>query len=225
MKRKTKRGGACSVFGTRKKGVDTIKLKQLFNELPPQLSKQIEVLLKKDPNIINEKLKGLKLEEVEEQHKKEEDELTTEITTEVLPEKKVEKYIEVRRKQLSENTNQMVYSEQEKNILLEELDKLNKIFNLKSSANAKPASAKPASANAKPASVNAKANVIAKPANATAKANVIASANVTMTKSSENAKANIVKNSSTGQPIPLTNVARLISQNVKQPRSTESRST
>jgi hypothetical protein len=154
MKRKTKRGGSCSVFGTKKKRTDPNKLKQLFNELPPQISKQIEVLLKKDPTTINQKLKELKLEEVEEQHKKEEEELTSEMSKEVIPQRKMKKYIEVRQKQLSENTNNLVYSEQEKNILLEELEKLKNIFNSTTSVNvstksenAKPANATLTSAN------------------------------------------------------------------------------
>ena len=98
----------------------------------------------------------------------------------------------------------MIYSRQEIDILIEELNKLENVLSAKSTS---------ANATAKAANVTAKAaNVTAKPAN------------VTMSKSSENAK---LENASTRKNanIPLPNVAGLISQNVKQPRSTEPRST
>jgi hypothetical protein len=181
---KIKRGGStCSVFGKGQgKDAKAAKLKRIFNDLPPEIISKLEILLKKEPSIINEKLKGIKLEELDKQFTKNDDALISEISKEKTSEKKVSKYIEVRRKQLEEVKDPMIYSRQEIDILIEELNKLENVLSAKSTS----ATAKAANVTAKPA------NVTAKPANVTAKP-----ANVTMSKSSENAKLENAKPRST----------------------------
>jgi hypothetical protein len=206
MPRKTKRGGSCSVFGKANKSEKTFKITKLLDDLPQDVSNKILILLKKDQTVISEKLKVLKLEELEKQYTENDESLMNEISQEKLPEKKVSKYIDVRRKQLEKVKDPMIYSPQEINILMEELNKLEKVLN------ATPISGTPTSAkNATAKSVNAK-NVNAK--NVTAK-------NASATKPSVTAKnTNMVTNSS-GKKMPLTNVASLISQTVKPATANE----
>jgi hypothetical protein len=205
MPRKTKRGGSCSVFGKANKSEKTFKITKLLDDLPENVTSKLLVLLKKDPTTISTQLKGLKLEELEQQYTENDEALINEISQEKLPEKKVSKYIDVRRKQLEKVKDPMIYpmiySPQEINILMEELNKLEKVLN------ATPTSGTPISAkNATAKSVNAK-NVTAK--------------NASATKPSVNAKnKNMVTNSS-GKKMPLTNVASLISQTVKPATATE----
>jgi len=153
MKNKTKkRGGECSIFGKSKKKDKTNKLQQIVKDLPDGVTNQLIFLLSKDSNIITSKLGALNLEEVQEQYAKFDDVLMTEVRGQVTPEQKVLRFIEVRRKQLEEIKDPMIYSTQEKSLIEEELNKLYKIFNastsanVTASANAKPANAKPANA-------------------------------------------------------------------------------
>jgi hypothetical protein len=170
MPRKTKRGGSCSLFGKKNKSEKKDEIKKLIKDLPDNVTSKLLVLLKKDPNIITDKLKGVKLEEFEKQYTKYDEELTNEISQEKNPEIKVSKYIDVRRKQLEKVNDPMIYSTQEINILMEELNKLEKVL-----------SATPIS----------KTETSVKNANVTnAKINAKNSSKITNSKNSKNAKVN-----------------------------------
>jgi hypothetical protein len=133
MPRKTKRGGDCSVFAgkTKKKDQNAILLKRIFKDMPPDVSEMLLVLLKKDPQFIKDKIKGLKLDEIEKQIKELDDKLMAEVNKLGTPEKKIAKFTELRRTEITKDGS--IYNAQEQTILIEELDRVNKIFN--SSAN------------------------------------------------------------------------------------------
>ena len=239
MKNKTKKGGSCSIFGRSKKKDKTNKLQEIVKDLPDGVTNQLIFLLSKDSNIITSTLRALNLEELEKEYTKNDDVLMTEIRGQVTPEKKVLKFIEVRRKQLDEIKDPMVYSTQEKSLIMEELNKLDRIFNASTSVNVI-ASAIPASANvtasalayesatsasAKPTSAlsneSANKSASAKELNesATAKPANAKPANAKPTSESRRAIETFVTNSSTGKNLPISRVANLLSSKVKEQKS------
>ena len=131
---KTKRGG-CSVFAgkTKKKDENALLLKKILRNMPPDVSEMLMVLLKKEPQFIKDKIKGLKLDQIEKMMKEKDNKLMKEVNKLKLPEQKVKKFTELRKTEITKEDS--MYNIQEQTLLIEELDRVNNIFN-PSAANA-----------------------------------------------------------------------------------------
>ena len=131
---KTKRGG-CSVFAgkTKKKDENALLLKKILRNMPPDVSEMLMVLLKKEPQFIKDKIKGLKLDQIEKMMKEKDNKLMKEVNKMKLPEQKVKKFTELRKTEITKEDS--MYNIQEQTLLIEELDRVNNIFN-PSAANA-----------------------------------------------------------------------------------------